>query len=56
VQVRGILHIVGPVCKAGDHVVLRANVDCVVVMGAYSNDLLNTNGGDPSDAAFEILP
>jgi uncharacterized protein YcgI (DUF1989 family) len=52
---KGRLRVARPVCKAGDYVVLRADVDCLIVMSACPNDLLDTNGGEPSDAAYEML-
>ena len=47
-----------PVSKPGDHVVLRAAMDCVVVLSACPQDMLPINGADqiPRDAAWEILP
>ena len=52
---QGFLQVAKPLCKPGDYVVLRADVCCLVVMSACPNDLLDTNGGDPSHAAYEIL-
>jgi hypothetical protein len=44
-----------PVCKPGDYVVLRAEVECLVVMSACPNDLMDTNGGRPGHAQYEVL-
>lgn len=52
---KGRLDVAKPCCKAGDYVELRADVDCLVVMSACPNDLMDTNAGNPSDAAYEIL-
>lgn len=41
----GALQVKKPDCKKGCHVVLRAEMDCLVVMSACPNDLLDTNGG-----------
>ncbi|KAF2113646.1 hypothetical protein BDV96DRAFT_578159 [Lophiotrema nucula] len=49
-----MLSVQKPVCEAGDYVVLRAEVECLVVMSACPNDLLDTNGGKPSDAVYEV--
>lgn len=51
----GRLTVEKPLCMAGDHVVLRAEVDCLVVMSACPNDLMDTNAGDCTDAGFEVL-
>lgn len=47
-----------PVSKPGDHVLLRAVMDCVVVLSACPQDMLPINGADqiPRDAAWQILP
>ena len=46
-----------PVSKAGDYVVLRAEIDCIVAMSACPNDVLPVNGtnGVISDCHFELL-
>ena len=51
----GSLRVTRPCSKAGDYVILRAEIDCLIVMSACPNDLSDTNGGDPGDAAYEIL-
>ncbi len=40
---------------AGDYVVLRAELDCVVAMSACPQDILPINDGKTVEAAFEIL-
>ncbi|TKA27384.1 hypothetical protein B0A50_04996 [Salinomyces thailandicus] len=52
---KGELKVKRPVCKANDCVVLEAMVECLVVMSACPNDLMDTNGGSPSAAAYEIV-
>lgn len=46
-----------PLSKPGDHVVLRAAMDCVVAMSACPQDILPINGAacTPTEAHFEIL-
>ncbi|KAK9808143.1 hypothetical protein WJX73_001813 [Symbiochloris irregularis] len=46
-----------PKSKAGDYVVLRAEIDCIVAMSACPNDILPVNGtgGVISDCHFEVL-
>ncbi|KAF2652992.1 hypothetical protein K491DRAFT_695146 [Lophiostoma macrostomum CBS 122681] len=51
----GSLEVGRPNCKEGDYVVLRTEVDCLFVMSSCPNDLLDTNGGEPRDSAYEIL-
>ena len=45
----------GPVTKEGDHVVLEALRDVVVVMSACPQDVLDINGKKPVDAHFEVM-
>jgi uncharacterized protein YcgI (DUF1989 family) len=47
-----------PVSAPGDYVVLRAELDLVVVFSACPQDLVPTNGADavPRDAHFAVLP
>jgi len=46
-----------PVSRAGDYVVLRAEVDCVAVMSACPNDVIReVNGGECTSVEFEVLP
>lgn len=45
-------------CRPGDHVVLRAEMDCVVVFSACPQDIAPINGpggAAPKDVAFEII-
>ncbi len=46
-----------PVSKAGDYVVLRAEIDCVVAMSACPQDMVPINGVDlrPTEAHFQIV-
>ena len=43
------------VSKAGDHVVLRAEMDAVVAMSACPQDILPVNAGKPTKAHYQIL-
>lgn len=51
----GRLSIKSPDGKEGDCVVLRAEVECLVVMSACPNDVADTNAGSPGDAVYEVL-
>ena len=42
--------------KPGDYVVLRALLDCVVVMSSCPQDILAINSQAPTEAHFEIIP
>ncbi len=46
-----------PASKPGDHVVLRAEMDCVVAMSCCPQDILPINGEDcePTEAHYRIL-
>ncbi|QDS75921.1 hypothetical protein FKW77_002857 [Venturia effusa] len=44
-----------PTSVPGSYVVLRAEVDCVVVMSACPNDIADVNGKRCRDVLFEIL-
>ena len=44
-----------PRSKPGDHVVLRAVMDCVVVMSACPQDILPINGLNPVEAHYSVL-
>lgn len=44
-----------PVSQPGDHVLLRAEIDCIVVMSACPQDMIPINGMNPVDAAFAVL-
>ena len=41
----------------GDHVVLRAELDCIVALSACPQDMVPINGADmtPTEAHFEVL-
>lgn len=45
-----------PVSKPGDYIVMRAEMDCVVVMSACPQDILPINGEQcqPTEAHFEV--
>lgn len=47
-----------PLSKPGDHVILRAAIDCVVVMSACPQDMVPINGADctPVDCHYEVIP
>ena len=46
-----------PLCKPGDYVVLRAEMDCVAVMSTCPQDMTPVNGPDqtPTEVHFQIL-
>ena len=44
-----------PVSKAGDYVILRAEVDCICAMSACPQDMLPVNAGNPVEVHFEVL-
>jgi uncharacterized protein len=46
-----------PVSRPGDAVVLRAELDCIVVMSACPQDMVPINGADmtPTEAHFRVL-
>lgn len=46
-----------PVSKPGDHVILRAELPCIVAMSACPQDILPINGAAlrPTEAHFEVL-
>lgn len=41
--------------KPGDHVILRAECDCYVVVSACPQDIVRINGGNPTPMAIEVL-
>lgn len=46
-----------PVSRAGDYIVLRAEMDCVAVMSACPNDVItDVNGGNCTGVEYEVLP
>lgn len=46
-----------PVCRAGDYLTLRAEMDCVVAFSACPQDMVPINGEDcvPTEAHFEVV-
>jgi hypothetical protein len=44
-----------PVSKAGDYVVMRAEMDCVVAMSACPQDIVCINAGAPVEAHYQVL-
>ncbi len=46
-----------PVCRAGDYLTLRAEMDCVMAFSACPQDMVPINGVDcvPTEAHFQIL-
>jgi uncharacterized protein YcgI (DUF1989 family) len=54
----GRIEIVPPICEPGDHVVLRAEMSCVVALSACPHDIFPVNGADatPRDVAYAVLP
>ncbi|MGH6932067.1 MAG: DUF1989 domain-containing protein [Dongiaceae bacterium] len=57
-QANGSLGVAPPASKAGDHVVLAAEADCIVVLSACPHDIFPVNGADctPRDVAYEVQP
>jgi uncharacterized protein len=45
-----------PVSKAGDHVDLRAEMDCIVAMSACPQDIVAINAHNPVDVHFIVDP
>lgn len=44
-----------PLSKPGDHVVLRAEMDCIVAMSACPQDIIPVNAGNPVEAHFQVI-
>ena len=46
-----------PVCQPGDHVLLRAEMDCVIAFSACPQDIVPINGVNciPTEAHFQVL-
>ncbi|MEV0388153.1 urea carboxylase-associated family protein [Nonomuraea sp. NPDC050643] len=42
--------------RPGDAITFRADTDCVVVVSACPQDLVEINGGDPTPLAIDVLP
>jgi uncharacterized protein YcgI (DUF1989 family) len=57
VQPDGTLAFEPPVCKRGDYVLLRAEMECVIAFSACPQDIVPINGVacKPTEAHFEIL-
>jgi uncharacterized protein YcgI (DUF1989 family) len=57
VQPDGSLSFEPPVSQPGDYVLLRAEMDCVIVFSACPQDMVPINGVAcmPTEAHFEIL-
>jgi uncharacterized protein len=57
VQADGSLSFEPPVCKRGDYVLLRAELDCVVAFSACPQDMVPINGAAciPTEAHIEII-
>ena len=53
----GALSFQPPVCVPGGHVLLRAEMDCVVALSACPQDIVPINGAacTPTEAHFEVL-
>jgi len=53
----GAISWLSPVSKAGDYVVLRAEMDAFVVMSACPQDLVPVNGANmvPADLDFTVM-
>lgn len=45
-----------PVSKAGDYVVFRAEMHCIVAMSACPQDIVRINAGRPVEVHYEVLP
>ena len=54
----GSLSLKPPVCKPGDYILLRAEMDCIVAFSTCPQDLLPINGEacTPTEAHFQVLP
>jgi len=57
IKANGALAVAPPDSKPGDHVILEAQMDCLVVLSACPHDIFPVNGADctPKDAAYAIL-
>ena len=52
----GSFTIKAPATKPGDNIVMRAEMDCYVVVSACPQDMNDTCGGAPSDLQVEVWP
>ena len=57
VEADGSLSFQPPVCKPGDYVLLRAEMDCVIAFSTCPQDMVPINGIDciPTEAHFQVL-
>jgi uncharacterized protein YcgI (DUF1989 family) len=57
IKANGALAVAAPDSKPGDHVVLQAEMDCIVVLSACPHDIFPVNGADstPRDVAYAVL-
>ena len=46
-----------PVCEAGDYILLRAEMDCIIAFSACPQDMVPINGVDcaPTEAHFQVI-
>ena len=46
-----------PVCRAGDYILLRAEMDCIIAFSACPQDIVPINGVDcaPTEAHFQVI-
>jgi uncharacterized protein len=56
-KANGALAVAAPESKPGDYVVLKAEMDCIVVLSACPHDIFPVNGADstPRDVAYAVL-
>ena len=56
-KANGALAVAAPESKPGDYVVLKAEMDCIVVLSACPHDIFPVNGADstPRDVAYAML-
>ncbi|KAG0652599.1 Peptidoglycan deacetylase [Hyphodiscus hymeniophilus] len=52
---RGGLDIRAPISEKGQHVVLKAETNLIIVMSSCPQDLAPVNGGKPTDCEYEVL-
>jgi uncharacterized protein YcgI (DUF1989 family) len=55
VQSDGMLGWEPALTRAGDHVILRTECNCYVVVSACPQDIVSINGGNPTAMAIEVL-
>ena len=51
---RGDLQFKPPACEPGQHIALRAEMDCVIVLSACPMDVFPLNGAGPSAAHYHV--